>query len=826
MRVSRYRQFADAIPTPWEGTWDELCAQVLALHAYDGPKDQSPSWSPAEIRAGLTRANAHVVALHAAVLDIDDATQLGAIRAWLAGREGLLHSTYSHTAAAPRCRVVLPLTEPCPAADWPTIWRAIAHSLPVVIDPSCKDVARLYAEPYVPDLSAAIRERYTGAPLDWHALAQASQAAQDFDGCAPSQGAYLLIDGPSVDVLIAALRKGRPSRARLEDVQLLSAMRQGAALALRGGRHAAILRLTQLLDRHFPRGDIDSLGELARTSITRQAAQDGTYPEEDMRDFRRALAGARAKRERDQAQALAATAEHDRHAIEAATRGGRETPYTADDVARWAEAAGISTDEWERRWIIARDSKVWLWGGDRYLEPLARKDLRSAVRQWLTPAIVGGQLIVTKTTDKGETWLSVDEILARYAYHPTALRPSLIEPIGRVDRATGAFIEPVAPRRIGLEPRRSERVKGMLTAMFAEPHLADVTRWMAHIYSLDRPLGALVLIGDRGLGKSLLLTGLGRYWRADVTDLTKVIGDFGDALWHSPFCVLDDTMLVSRRGSGFDGEGLGILRDLISRNEHTVNRKGIPAGPLEGCLRVAIAQNDFRLYEVCEQLTPEAREATLERMVFAPVRAEARAFFSDLTQAQLDDLAQHEICEHALWLSTQGIERRGRFGVLGHNAKLGEAMLVGNSTTAACARWLISYLLDRADKLQNKCGFDTSLYVSARGGVVVANQRGFADADTWERYVSNHRVPSARALGRALRELSSADRLTVRDGARRWSGYVLDTQRLITFALNEGVSREELLDAMCICGAADDAATPSSADDPAPLPVRTASILA
>ena len=107
-----------------------------------------PAWSPARFEAGRPRCAEAVLDVSCLVLDHDEGDPDAALAAW-SGLFAVAHSTWSHTLAAPRFRVVVPLARPVPAARWARAWAWAIERAPGA-DSVCKDASRLYFRPAVP----------------------------------------------------------------------------------------------------------------------------------------------------------------------------------------------------------------------------------------------------------------------------------------------------------------------------------------------------------------------------------------------------------------------------------------------------------------------------------------------------------------------------------------------------------------------------------------------------------------------------------------------------------------------------------------------------
>lgn len=111
-----------------------------------------PAWSPARFAPGRPRCAEAVLDLSCLVLDYDQGAPDAALSAWV-GLIAVAHSTWSHTEASPRFRVVVPLARPIPAARWARAWAWAITRAPEA-DVACKDASRLYFRPAVPSADA------------------------------------------------------------------------------------------------------------------------------------------------------------------------------------------------------------------------------------------------------------------------------------------------------------------------------------------------------------------------------------------------------------------------------------------------------------------------------------------------------------------------------------------------------------------------------------------------------------------------------------------------------------------------------------------------
>lgn len=119
-------------------------------------KIDAPGWLPVEMLEGSTyRRRDNIARVWALVCDIDDQARgfdalVGSVRGL--GVAAIVHTTWSHTPEHPKARVVFPLLEAVPAADWLEVWKAgaeWARTWGAEVDKACKDPSRLYFLPAV-----------------------------------------------------------------------------------------------------------------------------------------------------------------------------------------------------------------------------------------------------------------------------------------------------------------------------------------------------------------------------------------------------------------------------------------------------------------------------------------------------------------------------------------------------------------------------------------------------------------------------------------------------------------------------------------------------
>jgi hypothetical protein len=219
---------------------DEL-RQLLGRFEVLADKRRGRCWSPTRYAGGASsRGNAGVLEVSALVFDMD---RVPPEPERLQGVYWLGHTTWSHTALAPRWRVVIPLSAPVPAKHWADVWQRARAALCPEADPACKDPSRAY---WLPSHSGGVTAKTTcheGPLLDAGTL-QALPAEQ--------RHADELRRMPSAKVV----RRTTDSDHRRGDAYMQKVI-DNLAAARPGGRNAALNGAAWTLGRWIAAGALD-----------------------------------------------------------------------------------------------------------------------------------------------------------------------------------------------------------------------------------------------------------------------------------------------------------------------------------------------------------------------------------------------------------------------------------------------------------------------------------------------------------------------------------------------------------------------------------------
>lgn len=171
MWVATFRNVTNKSVRKTEITWEAL-AERLSVHQVRTERD-GPLWSPVRYKDGATRGKNGVLHVYCAVGDFEGPKvpppEKMALSLNVLGVEFLLHSTWSHMREkhgyiGPAYRVVVPLSTPVGAEEWPERWPALNRVLFWGLsDGQTKDCSHIFYTPACPPGSEPLVVRGAGA---------------------------------------------------------------------------------------------------------------------------------------------------------------------------------------------------------------------------------------------------------------------------------------------------------------------------------------------------------------------------------------------------------------------------------------------------------------------------------------------------------------------------------------------------------------------------------------------------------------------------------------------------------------------------------------
>jgi predicted P-loop ATPase len=262
------------------GTPDNLCKKKSCAHKY------GQAWSPVAYTPGapLHRHDDNISHVTCAVFDLDHLTEAVAVKVahLIEPYTYLIHSTHSNTPPNDRClRLVMPLTEPVPAALWkhhvfPSLIKHLG--LEGIADPVCKNVSRIFFLPSCPIGGEKIFEQGTGRIIDWRSLGP-------FEDETP---VIAVPTGPTVAIDLEGLRKCIKeqryvyARGKGEDAEryaLLDRILKGEELAPPYQGDNLTNQAMSIIANAVPKGTpFEAVLEIIRPSINTMSARPDQHP--------------------------------------------------------------------------------------------------------------------------------------------------------------------------------------------------------------------------------------------------------------------------------------------------------------------------------------------------------------------------------------------------------------------------------------------------------------------------------------------------------------------------------------------------------------------
>ncbi len=812
MHTSVFGHWRDRVPLTVDLSWEEFCDHVLqnAVHPLQvADKTWTPAFSPVEYIAGANRGNENVISASSLVLDYDALTlpKTEEVLEHVQQMRRAVYSTYSHaskqrhrivledaaaalgidssnisysdlckkfpedktkwpTALSPArephragCvsfRVVLPLSKPVPAAEWPGFWARVQELLPVPSDISCKDAARIYGLPFTApdDIAESFFERVDeGEVLNVDDVMRLPLPA---GSVTPGSGSKL--QGDRLDSKhVRALGKKLSGSKSAEKAQIgrwiLDIGSGDIWTQEQGQRHASMLLITPEIERHFPTTSIEALTSIWDQSVTKVAGTDPSYdPDARLVDIARAYEGARRFRLEKDAERKAEAADFRKQTIRRVRPDGKEEVYTDEELVELAQLNGCSLEELRRRWIVSCKSAYWILGLDGYEGPYGAGDVTTRARDLLTPA----GITVTTINKAGDRILvPLGKLMNDHGVAVRGIVTDMTIARGYLDEDN--MLRESVCRLRDIVPKFDPLIDSYLDVAGGR-FAGKLKDWLATCLDLSKQTCALYLKGAKGTGKSLIPLMLAQMYRGvdTPTELGAVMDDFNEDLAKCPFVNADEGMPAPKHGKATST----FLRSLIGSNSRSLKRKHVSNASLRGCLRLIIGANNDSLLQFGEDLTSDDLDAINQRFLCISMGQEVADWIAAHGGRKLtESWVAGGFASHVMWLrANRHVTTGDRFLVEGEASEVQAMTATSGDIREGLCQWLAEYLQSpqKADQIIR--------------GLVVIDDEGLwvnnaAPLESWDSYVRHGNAkPTVGRIGRALSGLSTAkrDRDTVR----------------------------------------------------------------
>lgn len=306
--------------------------------------------------------------------------------------------------------------------------------------------------------------------------------------------------------------------------------------------------------------------------------------------------------------------------------------------------------------------------------------------------------------------------------------------------------------------------------------------WLSILADLNRLSSALVLMGPRSIGKTLLAMGCAKRFGATApAKQTALTGHFQEELARCPLVYIDEDI----EDNPYDRNFLATIRSELSIRERSVNRKYMTPLQMEGAIRCIISANHLPFRQKDSQ-TGQDLEAIAERFYWINAQDEAAAYLKAQGPDVLNYWREEGIARHIRHLEeTRAVSNETRFGVSGDSEKLADLINISVRWNSWVTEWICNGVMDGFARLavgdqDIKNGaiiYDSAVYVRVK-----------AIVKAWERYLPNNRTaPDTRPISDALRGIAEPGEryqprdLGIQDGNNQHRYYKIRSSPLLTF---------------------------------------------
>ncbi len=581
---------------------------------------------------------------------------------------------------------------------------------------------------------------------------------------------------PSKALSPEALKKKLLKTRRPESAGMAKKILDGESIADGGSRNATLNRAANLFGFAAPNNAPGEIAELFRPMLFKWASEPNATKtvDEEVVIVTDMIARGQADWHRIESEKLAeAESFLAVNITDARASTGRSGKYTEQELAQFAVDLGIDRPTLSQRWIIQRGDSFYVFVDGDYKKPISSQELLSSITRDLAPAPVE----LSKVTKTGLVRKTIVELVSEYG---AVARGGILADIGarksHYDPITQTFHEAVAPVR-NLTPEFNPSIHLWLQAL-GGVNADKLLDWLATVVMLNRPSSALYIYGVKSSGKSMLAQGLARLWHeGGPTLLDNIMGSFNADLARCPLLWADE-ILPHEWGKKSASTK---LRDLITADTHTLNRKFLPSATLTGNIRLILtANNDAMLSLGDDDATAEDAEAFASRFFFLQATQAASDYLVSIggrNYGTVGWVSEDKIASHVLWLSANRVVNLGdRLCVEGDSAANAESLASRSDLGDAILEWVARYLDEPGSSVKGVHIGDGKIRLSAKALV-----------DSWQAYNQAMRQPSVGKLGRALARLSEkeSERILVKGERKRF--YNLKPAVVFEYAERTGV---------------------------------------
>lgn len=723
MRIQLLESHGDESPQPVDVTWEELVADFRSPPILELPADQLHAllekgvglkgWIPAHVENGQ-RGGHNVTSVSCLVLDFDSQTSTtwrGVLETLeVMGVEYFYHSTRNHVPMDGEMgyRVVIRLSRSVLHREWTPFWSAMAAELGSTNDKKCKDPGRLYYLPVQVRGRPAYEFGMGGEiPLDVEMVLAAASAPTD--NSSPTAEAR------------------RPAPARLEEMVKREPKAEWAKLgyqtlrrllgkdpgeyAPQGERDNALFAVANFVAKRAPDLDPQAVVDLCRPGLALEGCRhaDGTTLLEKLQ---RAQEDVRAKLQNSDPVRM--------------WQLGREGPYTQDEISEYVARMDVPNAECLTKQLLLknRNDLYCFYLGDYVYVGSVESGEMSAVQKLELCTSLGVQLMyIDKDANLAPKPFS--KILREHGHAVDHVVPALHLPTSKVENRT--LWHAVCPRRLDLIPVYDAEIQEWLES-WGDDRLLD---WLATAARLEKGTAALFLRGAPKAGKTMLAKGVAAIWGKPPTSMASLGEQWNDAITENPIVLADDSVPQRFR------EDSGLMRELVTADTITLNRKFMNTAKVHGSIRLIFCKNNLDLFASTESVTRDDVDAICERLLYYRLPSKVAPYFHP-----------NRLAQHFLWLEQEragNIPASSRLWVEGIDSELHRHMRVSSRERSLVCQWLMSFL-----HAPHRISQHAKMFRLGSGELLINPRLIY---DTFDIYLSKERPLALPAISKVMNEL-------------------------------------------------------------------------
>lgn len=181
-----------------------------------------------------------------------------------------------------------------------------------------------------------------------------------------------------------------------------------------------------------------------------------------------------------------------------------------------------------------------------------------------------------------------------------------------------SFVQKLPGVAKDIEPAYHQRIHEFLQA-FGGQYSELLFDWLAKLCEIDRPLPALYIHGDSGIGKGLFCDGLQLLTaRKMAAEFSDALTNFQDFFYDTWFLTIDEDAVGANE---FQKDVVGVLRRMIGGQLKHINVKGVKGIKLDGEWRLLVTANNADVFQIKSDLTQEDIEALNGRIFYIDNKA-------------------------------------------------------------------------------------------------------------------------------------------------------------------------------------------------------------